>query len=158
MQLANVTARLLASLKGHRDQENLFDRKKVNDTATFKKVRKRIWRTTGWSASLQSPGKLQNKPLWKPFQAHEIPGDGEQRVNANLPGAHSAWQSWLPTRRQRLALWQRGNSGCHSPWPQQGFQQRVPQKPCSQAENMNYKVGEKILNHRAQNNERAVQV
>lgn len=79
MQLANVTARLLASLKGQGDQENLFDWKKANDTATFKRARKKIWGTTGWSASLQSHGKLQNKALWKPFQAHEIPGDGSNQ-------------------------------------------------------------------------------
>lgn len=113
MQLANVTARLLASLKGHRDQKNLFDRKKVNDTATFKKVRKRIWRTTGWSASLQSPGKLQNKPLWKPFQAHELPGDREHQstpiyqghILPDHPDCQLGGNDWLCGRgKQRMSL------------------------------------------------------
>lgn len=78
MQLANVTARLLASLKGHRDQENLFEQEKASNFATFKNAQKKIWRTAGCSALLQSPGMLQNKSLWKVFQAQEIPGDGEQ--------------------------------------------------------------------------------
>lgn len=89
MRPATVIARLLASLKGHRDQENLFEWKKANNTATFKKAQK-IWGTGGCSAPLQSPGMLQNKPLWKVFQAQEIPGDGEQTVNANSPRVHSA--------------------------------------------------------------------
>lgn len=90
MQLANVTARLLAYLKGHRDQENLFEWKKVNNAATFKKARQKIWGTARCSALLQSPGMLQNKLLWKVFQAQEIPGDGEQEVSANSPRARSA--------------------------------------------------------------------
>lgn len=79
--MAEVTARLLAALKGHSDQGSPF---------YWKKARQRIWGTTGWSASIQSPGKLQNKPLWKLLQAREIPGDTEQPVNANLPRARSA--------------------------------------------------------------------
>lgn len=124
-QLANATARLLASLKGHRDQENLFDWKKANDIATFKKAIKMTWGTKGWSASFQPPEKLQNKPLWKSFQAHEMPGDGKQPVSTNLPRIHSAWPSWLSSKRQWRDL-AGGNSRCHSPWSQQGFQQRVP--------------------------------
>lgn len=153
MQLANVTARLLASLKGQGDQENLFDWKKANDTATFKRARKKIWGTTGWSASLQSHGKLQNKALWKPFQAHEIPGEREQPVYTNLPRLHSVWPSWLPSKRQWLPPWWRGSSRCHSPWPQQGFQQRVPQQPCGWTDDMNYEVGENLLDHWAQNSQ-----
>lgn len=63
MQLANAIARLLASLKGHRDQENLFDWKKANDTATFKKVIKTTWGTKGWSASLQPPEKITEQAI-----------------------------------------------------------------------------------------------
>lgn len=153
LNVAEVTARLLASLKGHSDQGNPFNWKKANDTATFKKARQRIWETTGWSASLQSPGKLQNKPLKKLFQAREMPGDREQPVNTNLPRAHSAWPSWSPTKRPGLALQQRGHSRWHSPSPQRSFQQHVPPQPCSWTEDMNYNVGEKLLDHQAQNNQ-----
>lgn len=84
MQLANVTTRLLASLKGQRDQENLFELKKASNAATFKKAQKKIRGTAGWSASLQSPGMLQG------VITEGVPGTRntrcrEQAVSANSP-------------------------------------------------------------------------
>lgn len=91
MQLPKVTE-ATASLKGHRDQENLFEWKKATDTAIFKKGRK-ICGTTVWTASLQSPGKLLYKLLQKLVQVHETAGDGEQPASAHLPRAHSGGPS-----------------------------------------------------------------
>lgn len=91
MQLANVTARLLASLKGHRDQENLSEWKKANNTITFKKARK-IWGTAGCSAPASVPRSFTESAIMEgvPGTRNTLMGDGEQPVNANSPRAHSA--------------------------------------------------------------------
>lgn len=143
MQLLNVTARLLASSKGHRDLENLFQWKKANKTTTFKKAQK-IWGTAGCSALVQTPGMLQNQPYMG-----GIPGTRNKyqvmRSNQSVP-IHQGFVLLGP-----MALWQRGHCRCHSPRHQQGFHQPDPQQPCSLTEDTNYWMDAEPQVHQAQN-------